>query len=689
MDLESNSTAPSARPPRHHIWLVAIGLTAATLAIYGQAPQFDFVSWDDPGYIYENPHIAQGITMESVKWAFSSGYASNWHPITWISHMVDIEMFGLERGPGESVLRGPGGHHLVSVLLHVANSLLLLWLLTRMTGAFWPSALTAALFALHPLRVESVVWASERKDVLSGLFFMLTLLAYHGYTQRPTLRRYLLVFTSLALGLMSKPMLVTVPFVLLLLDLWPLRRMQFEQPSTLRYAAPGKETKVSKVHSSAVSAGSAEKPKNQSLCFVNFVAFCSKIVTAKRTEPTVSESNPAPGLRFLILEKLPLLALVLASGLVTMFVQKAGGAVSSLDRLPWAWRLVNAPVAYAMYLLKTLWPSHLAYNYPHPGALQTERFSEWVVWAGIAILCLGLVSVIAVCVARSRPYLLIGWLWFLGMLVPVIGLMQVGNQAWADRYAYLPLVGVYVMISWSLARCVQLRPMLRRAVIAIVLVALLTLLPCSWRQASVWRDGQTLYEHALAVTRNNFMAHYNLANDLQKSGRIDEAVIHHQQALSINPNLVNVHNNLGNIFARSGRPEEAFEHYREALLSDPNYVEAHGNWGNALQTMGRHEEAIGHYEKALEIEPTYFEAQYNWAKALRRLGKPDEAILHFKQALLINPKLAEAHNALGLIAESQGRVPEAIGYFEQALQLKPDYASARENLREVRAVFEE
>jgi tetratricopeptide (TPR) repeat protein len=625
MDSKRNNTLESIPTPRHHIWLVSIGLTVATLAIYAQVLQFPFVSWDDPGYIYENSHISDGLTMESVKWALTSGYAANWHPVTWISHILDIELFGLERGPGESFLQGPGGHHLVSLLLHTANSLLLLLLLYRMTGVFWPSALTAALFAFHPLRVESVAWASERKDVLSGLFFMLTLLAYHGYTQRPSFRRYILVFIALALGLMSKPMLVTVPFLLLLLDLWPLRRWE------LPHWPP----------------------------------------------------------RRILLEKLPLLALVFASCLVTLLAQKAGGAVSSLDRLSWAWRLINTPVAYAMYFLKSLWPRHLAYSYPHPGSLPMEQLGDWVVMAVGATLCLGLLSVIAFNVARRWPYLLVGWLWFLGMLLPVIGLMQVGQQAWADRYAYLPLVGVYVMISWSLIQLIHQRPALRRAVIVVVVGLLLVLLPCTWRQVAVWRDGQSLYTHALAVTRNNYMAHYNLANDLQGEGRIEEAVMHQQQALSINWNLANAHNNLGNLFARSGRPQEALAHYEEALRCKPDYFEAHGNWGNALQMTGRHEEALEHYREALQLHPNYVEAHYNWGKALHTLGKSDEAILHYEQALQINPKLAEAHNALGRIHEEQGRHAEAIRHFEKALQLTPDYAAARDSLRELRAELDE
>jgi tetratricopeptide (TPR) repeat protein len=654
-------------------------LAAVTFAVYAQTLQFQFVSWDDPDYIYENPHIAQGVTQQSVAWAFTSAHASNWHPLTWISHMLDVQLFGLERGPGEGILRGPGGHHLVSVLLHTANSLLLLLLLYRMTGAFWPSALCAALFAIHPLHVESVAWVSERKDVLSGLFFMLTLLAYHWYTQRTSFMRYVLVFTSLAFGLMAKPMLVTVPFLLLLLDLWPLRRMQFEQ----------KETKVTKVDCSAFSAGPAEKANNQSLCFVNFVSFCLKMFPAKRPELTVSESNPTPvpGIRFLILEKLPLLGLVLASCLVTMQVQRM--ALVALDKIPWAWRLVNTPVSYVMYLCKTVWPSKLAFLYPHPVDILGAGLGDWVFPAIGATLFLAFVSLVVILKARSRPYLLVGWLWFLGMLVPVIGLMQVGSQAWANRYAYLPLVGVYVMLSWSLNRWVHDRPAARRGVIAVAAAALLALLPFTCRQVAVWRNSQSLYEHALAVTRNNYMVHNNWGLDLQEQGRIQEAMGHYEQALRIKPNSAETHINWGCALQDIGRAEDALVHFREALRIKPDAVKAHNNWGNALQALGRLDEALAHYQQALEIQPDYATAHFSWGVALAASGAFQDAVEHYRKAVELEPDLAVAHHNLGVLYAGAGRLEEAIRQFELALRARPDFAPSRQSLRKARAQLQE
>jgi len=613
MGPKRNTVQEVTPTPRHHIWLVCIAISVATFAIYAQVLQFEFVNWDDPDYVYNNPHIAQGVTKSSIAWAFTSGYAVNWHPVTWISHMVDIELFGLERAQGASLLQGPGGHHLVSMLIHMANSLLLLWLLYRMTGAFWTSALVAALFAMHPLRVESVAWVSERKDVLSGFFFMLTLLSYQCYAKHPSLKRYLLVFISLALGLMSKPMLITVPFLLLLLDLWPLRRWK------------------------------------------------------------------RPGLRFLILEKLPLFALVIASSLVTMRVQQAGGAVASLDRLPWVWRLVNAPVATVMYMVKTIWPTHLAFLYPHPANIQTELFGKWVLFAVAATLLLVLLSAVALRSLRTRPYLLVGWLWFLGMLVPVIGLLQVGNQAWADRYAYLPVLGLYLVISGSLAGWVQHRPELKRAVVGGVMIVLLGLLPITWKQVSVWRNSLGLYEHALAVTENNASAHINLGAFLQKRGQFEEAITHYRQALEIKPDDVEAHRNYGAALVELGRPLEALRYYQEAVRIRPADAKSHMDWGVASLAAGQSGQAIARFEQALRIKPEYPDAHYNWGAALLASGQPEEALVQYQKALRSKANFAEAHLGCGNALQRMGRATQAIAHYQEALKIKPDFVEAHNN----------
>jgi tetratricopeptide (TPR) repeat protein len=612
---DANPAATPSPTPLLYVWLVSIALAVVTLGIYAQVLQFDFVDWDDDQYIYENPHTAQGLTVPSVTWAFTSTDAVNWHPLTWISHMVDVELFGLQRAENGRVLQGPGGHHLVSVLLHTANSLLLLLLLVRMTGAFWPSALCAALFAIHPLRVESVAWVSERKDVLSGFFFMLTLLAYHRYTQRATLRRYLLVFISLALGLMAKPMLVTVPFVLLLLDLWPLRR----------WALPGWPP------------------------------------------------------RRLLLEKLPLLGLAFASCLVTMLAQQAGGAVSSLDNLPLSWRLINAPIATATYLVKTVWPTHLTYLYAHPAEIPNKSLGDWIMPAAAATLFLLLVSVFFLLLSRKRPYLVVGWLWFLGMLLPVIGLVQVGNQAWADRYTYLPLIGVYLVFSWSLAQWIQGRPALRRKAIVAVTAIFLLLIPLTWWQITVWRDSKSLYTHALSVTKSNYIAHTNLGAALHETGHFDASIVQYQQALRIKPDYAEAHNSWGSALTESGHPEEALEHYREALRIKPDYAEAHSNLGVALTKLGRPREGVTHYHEALRLKPDYAEAHYSWATALQAAGQFEQAIEQHQQALRLRPNYAEAHNNLGIALAESGQPRQAVEHYEEALRIEPNYAAAHNN----------
>jgi tetratricopeptide (TPR) repeat protein len=658
MGPKQNTVPESIPTPLRHIWLVCIALSVATFAIYAQVLQFEFVSWDDDQYIYENRHVAQGVTKSSLAWALTSGYASNWHPLTWISHMVDIELFGVERGEGESILQGPGGHHLVSVLIHMANSLLLLWLLYRMTGAFWTSALTAALFALHPLRVESVAWVSERKDVLSGLFFMLTLLAYQGYAKHPSLKRYLLVFISLALGLMAKPMLVTVPFVLLLLDLWPLRRWELPDPSSL--------------------------PPNPHL-LRNHTPNPHRISGLRLGLGLRSGS----GLRFLILEKLPLFALVLASCLVTVLVQQAGGSVASLDGLPWAWRLVNAPVATVMYLFKTLWPTHLAYAHPHPANLSSAQLGDWILPACAAFAFLAVVSVVAVRSVRKQPFLLVGWLLFLGMLFPVIGLMQVGHHAWADRYTYLPMVGIYVALSGALAQLIHFRPALRQAAIVVVSAVLLLLLPVTAQQVGVWRDSQSLYEHALAVTRNNYEAHNDLGDVLAQAGQYGEAVEQFNQSLQIKPDYAQAHGNLAISLANLGRSRESVMHHKEALRIKPKLAGANYNWGTVLQEMGQFEEAITYYRRAIEFDPAYAEGYNNLGVCLSKSGRADEAVAHFQEALRLNPKYAEAHNNMGFIFTDRGQLVEALKAFETAARLKPEFVAARDNARRLREFLAE
>jgi tetratricopeptide (TPR) repeat protein len=514
-----------------------IALIAAALAMLAAFPYLaggdlrSFINLDDDVYVFANPAVLRGVTGEGVRWAFTSFHAGNWHPLTWLSHMLDVSLYGT----------AARGHHLTSVVLHTANTALLFLACVRLTGVVWASGLAAALFGLHPLRVESVAWVAERKDVLSGLFFMLALLAYERFARRGGTGRYLLVVVLMALGLMAKPMLVTMPFALLLLDFWPLGRM--------RAAAAG--------------GGSAEE---------------------------------RAALRRLVIEKLPLFGLCAVSGAVTFLAQSAGAAVRGLTIYSPVLRLTNALVAYAGYLGKTLWPSSLAIFYPHPLAVP-----PWWKLAG-AFLLLALVTLIAVRSRKRRPHLAVGWLWFLGLLLPVIGLVQVGAQAMADRYTYLPTIGLSLLLAWSVPAAPRAHPLPRMA--AAGAAALLgALLVMSVVQAGRWRNGETLYRHTLAVTSGNWLIHNNLANILYNSERYEEAVPHYQETLRWRPNYAAALQNLGITLTHLGRFDEALALFAKALEVEPDNPDILDNLGYTLIQAGRPAEAIPPLERALRLRP--------------------------------------------------------------------------------------
>jgi len=600
-------------------------LAVATLAVFLPVAWQGFVNYDDSDYVTENAHVQSGLKWANVVWAFTTGHASNWHPLTWLSHMVDCQLFGLEGG----------WHHMVSVGLHIANSLLLLLLLRRMTGALWRSALVAALFALHPLHVESVAWASERKDVLSGLVFMLTLCAYAHYgecrrknaecrmTPASSFKPpafYLLSLFLFACGLMSKPMLVRLPFVLLLLDYWPLMRLGSLKRGTRNGGRPG---------------------------------------------------PPLAGLLSLLLEKVPFLLLAAASSAVTYVVQHQGGAVST--SLTLGERIANALVSYARYIGKMFWPRDLSILYPHPG--------HWPMWQviGSAVLLLAVCAGV-VLAARRRPYLAVGWLWFCGTLVPVIGLVQVGIQSMADRYTYVPLIGLFIMLAWGVDALVPARPWRGKALalgagLALAACALLTA-----RQVRFWRDSEALFGHAVQVTRDNYLAYNNLGFYLSGRGRTAEAMEHYRMALKIKPSYEDALNNLGHALAGQRRFGEAIPLYEAALRVRPKHAEVHNNLGNALSEVGRVDEAIQHYLIVLEQKPDHADAHNNLGIALAMKGKLDEAISHFHEAIRCKPGYASAHSNLGNALAVQRKLDEAIKEYQIALRLKPEDAQAHNNL---------
>src|SRR6266850_64624 len=557
-------------------------LTGLSLAVFSQTIHYNFVNFDDDIYVYNAPAIRAGLTLKGIAAAFTSPHAGNWHPLTTLSHMLDCGLYGL----------APGGHHLTNVLLHVANSLVLLMVLRRMTGTFWRSAIVAALFAVHPLHVESVAWVSERKDVLSAVFFFLMLDAYVRYARASSITRYLVVTALFVAGLMSKPMLVTVPIVLLLLDYWPLRR--FEQISSTRGKA--------------------------------------KILQL---------DNQRRIIRRLFLEKIPLLIFSAGAGIVTFVLQKR--AVGALPPLPFLWRVENAVTSYVVYAWKTLWPTRLAVFYPHPN----DTLATWQVVLTIAFLLA--ITFAAIVWRDKRPYLFTGWFWYLIMLVPVIGLVQVGEQGHADRYTYLPSIGLFLIAVWAageVAAVGQVR--LWRGVATAGTVVIVTALACTaFTQTSYWRNSETLWSHALAVTTDNDFAHNNLGYLCVDRGELDKAMSHFEAASKIRSGKLDPHYkmgtafvemNLGDALARKGQPDEAMAHFEQAINLQPDYAEAYYNRGNVLYAKGRIDEATADFEKALQIQPNDADAHTGLGNALLRKGAVKEAIAQYSQAVAFAPE---------------------------------------------------
>jgi len=519
--------------------IVCMFLVATSLLVYIQVIKFDFINYDDGLYIVENPHIKGKLTLENIIWAFSTGYAANWHPLTWLSHMLDFGVYG----------SNPMGHHWTNLQIHVANSILLFLFLKYLTGVLWRSAFVAALFAIHPLHVESVAWVAERKDVLCAFFWILSMWAYTGYVRHPRKKSYVLLIILFILGLMAKPMIVTLPFVLLLLDFWPLSRFQYM------------------LH------------KQQIPIF--------KVIVC------------------LVREKIPLFILSAVSSLITFFVQQHGGAVSSIEYLPLMARVTNAIVSYTVYIGKMIRPLHLAVLYP---------LREWhllqVMMSGLLLLVL---SGLAILYRRRFPYLITGWFLYLGTLVPVIGLVQVGIQRMADRYTYVPLIGLFIIVAWGMAD-ISAKWRYQKTVVAVFSsIILFFYMACTWFQVGYWQNGITLFKHTVEVTHNNSVAHCELGHALDQSGKPNEALGPYFKALQINPNYAEAHNNIGVILACQNKDKEAIIHFYEALRIDAGYAGAYYNLGKIYANQGRVKESILNYRKALRFSPDMTEALYNLA----------------------------------------------------------------------------
>jgi tetratricopeptide (TPR) repeat protein len=575
---------------------VCVLLVATTWLVFGQTVRYDFVNYDDNEYVYTNPNITRGLTVPGIIHAFTGTHSGNWHPLTTLSHMLDCQLWGLHAG----------GHHLTNILLHAIAVVLLFLALQQMTSAMWQSAFVAALFAIHPLHVESVAWISERKDVLSAVFFMLTLDAYVRYARSPAIGRYLAMLLFFALGLMSKPMLVTVPFVLLLLDHWPLKR--FAERSAIKQ---------------------------------------------------------------LILEKIPLLILSAASGVATLWAQQS--SVARAEQLPLISRIANGLVTYVIYLKQMVWPGGLAVFYPHP----EDKLPIWEI--ALAIVLLVLVSAGAIALRRKRPYLITGWFWYLLMLLPVIGFIQVGSQAHADRYTYLPQIGLYVLLSWAisdaLASQIERRILAVSAGVAIIFLA--------WRahiQASYWRDAESLWSHALAVTSGNFIAHNALGHFLLDHDRLDEAIEQFQMAGKSGRQFPEERKYLSIALARKGRTDEAIAHLETLVKQHPKDAQGYYDLGNALLEKGESQSAITAYEEVLSLRARYPAAHYSLGIALDQNGRIDEAIAHYQQAVQDNPHYAEAYYLLGNDLLRKARVDDAIAAYEQALKSSPTFPEVENNI---------
>jgi tetratricopeptide (TPR) repeat protein len=586
------------------------------VGVYGRVKGYPFVNLDDTAYVTQNAHVKAGLTWDTFQWAWTANDASNWHPLTWLSHALDVELFGLN----------PAGHHMVSLAIHVLNVLLLFFLLARVTGAPGRSFLAAALFALHPFNVESVAWVAERKNVLSTLFFLLTLAAYGWYAQKPKATRYLVVVALFALGLTAKPMVITLPFVLLLLDFWPLQRVQGSEAY-----ATGKLSKT-------------QRRKTQ----------------PEPVAPTFPFPLPQAPFSRLVLEKLPLLTLCLASAALTIIAQGSAGSIQAFTELLLGLRIENAIYSYAAYLWQAFWPARLCAYYPFPH----EGIAAWRLILAVAFLLV--VSALVWQQRHTRRYLLAGWLWYLGTLVPVIGVIQVGNQARADRYMYVPLIGIFVMVVWGIADWADRRKigLPARATAAAALLAVLSFL--AFRQTGYWKSSYDLWSHAVGVTSNNFLAEANLADALRALGRSQEALPHFQTAAELNSVDPIIHVDLAVAFADVGRLQDAIDQYKVAIkLSSNRKVQApsYESLAALYSALGDYPNVQASYKQALAISP----------------GIAPFMIGHLSYSVQNHPT-ARGYLSLGLLQQAAGHLAEAREAYQQALKLDPTLEPAKTNL---------
>jgi tetratricopeptide (TPR) repeat protein len=611
---------------RYRVVLICIFLAVATLAAYWQVLHSDFVNLDDPGYVTENRYVNTGFTWENIKWAFSVGKIAYWHPLTWVSHILDCQLYGLRAGL----------HHLTNLIIHIANTLLLFGVLKRLTGAVWRSAFVAAVFALHPINVDSVAWVTERKSVLSALFWLLTMWVYTDYAQRGGVWRYLITLLLFALGLLAKPMLVTLPFVMLLLDYWPLGRF-------IRHTYGGfsfRQNLKSRISNSKLHSGASS-------------AFQ------------------------LVIEKIPFFAISAVSVYLSLLSAQRLGITISTQLVPIKLRIANALVSYVGYIGKLIWPRKLAVFYPYP-----ENVATWESAGALVILLCA--TIVLLVVFRRRPYLGMGWLWYVGTLVPVIGLVQAGLwPAMADRWAYVPMIGLAILTAWGVGDIAAKWRLRGPVLIFAASTCLSVLLVCTWLQAGYWHNSFTLLTRALNVTSGNYIAHLNLGNVYIKEKKTDEAIRQYKEAIEIYNNYADAHYNLGIALGLQGKHDEAIKEYYTVLRLKEDYWKARFHLADALAKTGRLDEAISHYQKIVQLHLYDAEVYNNFAMALVKKGKINEAIEYYNKCLEINPASVEVLNNLGNALLEQGEFGRAVAHFKKALSLKPSFAETHYNLANV------
>ena len=575
--------------------IVYIALTVVTLAVFWQVNHYDFINIDDNIYVTGNSHIQSGITLDGFRWAFSSTYAEFWHPLTWLSLMFDYQLYGLNAG----------GYHLTNLILHILSALLLFWLFNRMTGTIWRSAFVATIFALHPLHVESVAWISERKDVLSVFFWMLTLCLYVYYTEKPVIKRYLPVVFFFACGLMSKPLVVTRPVIMILLDYWPLERFELRKSDLM--------------------------------------------------------------LRQLR-EKIPFFVLSAVFSIITLYAQHK----PSQEYLPLGARLANDPVSFMIYLEKTFVPNHMAVFYPF-----SFQLPAWQVWGSVFLLLF--ISIIVIMSMRRLPYLFTGWLWYIITLLPVTGIIQARNFSMADRYTYLPLIGIAVMLAWGIPPLIKNEAMRKKILFPASIAALAIMAVLTWHQCGYWKNSMNICNHALQVTKDNYLAHINLGSALFDEGKTEEAIAHYSDAIRITPNIILSYNKRGIAYDKLGRHQRALEDFNKAISLKPDDAISYNCRGNAYAELGQYQMAIEDYNKTIRLKPDNADAYNDRGTIYAKLGQYQMAIEDFNNAIRLKPDNAAAYNSRGAVFIKFGQYQMAIEDLNKAIRLKPDDADAYNN----------